>query len=54
MADRNQSRLGMFSGVVAGVMVIALTVMAFVAFDEPVRVADMSLPAEAIELHAAK
>jgi|GEM_PF-3209541 len=43
MADEHESRVGAFSGIVAGIMVIALTAMAFVSLgpprEEPVRYA---------------
>ncbi|HYD89381.1 MAG TPA: hypothetical protein VEA80_18020 [Vitreimonas sp.] len=39
MADEHESRAGAFSGVVAGIMVIALTAMVFTAFgpEQPAR-----------------
>lgn len=48
MAEEHESRAGAFSGIVAGIMVIALTAMAFVALgperDEPMRYASIELP----------
>jgi hypothetical protein len=47
-ADEHEYRAGAFSGIVAGIMVIALTIMAFVSLgpnqSEPLRLATISLP----------
>jgi len=49
MADEKETRAGAFSGVVAGIMVIALTAMGFVAFQpsSPLETAQLEFPIRA-------
>lgn len=46
MAEQNESRIGLFSGFLAGALVIALTAMSFVAMEpgKPLRTAEIGFP----------